>query len=266
MMNTRLHVRVAQWCRFRPIPAYILASILWISVLYAHAVTAGFASYDDAPQIVQNPSLTSLTGSLKYFQSPVSFASDLRGSGGLFYRPLFWLSLAIDEKLWGLNPVAFHLTNVLLHWLSGLFLFLLLRPLLMSSLSSALTSLLWMCLPINSEAVAWISGRPYCLAACFLLLGMLLAERYLSRPAVKYLAGYCLAAFCALFSHEEGVLIVAFTLLLTIAQHKGKSRAAMMLHGVSIITILLYFRLRHAVGATGVTPNGTMASFGLFFS
>jgi Flp pilus assembly protein TadD len=173
--------------------------------------------------------------------------------------------LAIDEKLWGLNPAGFHLTNVLLHWLSGLFLFLLLRRLDVSFLSSALTSLLWLSLPINSEAVAWISGRPYCLAACFLLLGMLFAERYLSYPAAKYLAGYCLAAFCALFSHEEGVLIVGFTLLLIIAKHEGKSRAAMMISGASVISILLYFRLRHAAGATGVTAKGSIASFGLFF-
>jgi hypothetical protein len=198
-------VRVAPWCCSHQVATYVLASLLWTTVLYAHAVTAGFASYDDGPQIVQNPSLSSLAASLKYFQSPVSFASDLRGSGGSFYRPLFWLSLAIDENLWGLNPAGFHLTNVLLHWLSGLFLFLLLRRLDVSSLSSAFTSLLWLGLPINSEAVAWISGRPYCLAACFLLLGMLFSERYLSRPAAKYLAGYCLAAFCALFSHEEGV-------------------------------------------------------------
>jgi Flp pilus assembly protein TadD len=265
MMKAILYVRSAQWCHSHPIATYILASILWTTVLYAHAITAGFASYDDAPQVVQNSSLSSLAASLKYFQSPVSFASDLRGSGGSFYRPLFWLTLAIDEKLWGLNPAGFHLTNVLLHWLSGLFLFLLLRRLHVSSLSSALTSLLWISLPINSEAVAWISGRPYCLAACFLLLGMLFAERYLSRPAVKYLAGYCLAAFCALFSHEEGVLIVVFTLLLIVAKHEGKSRAAMMLFGVSVITLLLYFRLRHAAGATGVTAKGTLASFGLFF-
>jgi len=265
-MNTRLYTRIAQWCRCHPIATYILASVLWTTVLYAHAVTAGFASYDDAPQIVQNPSLASLTGSLKYFRSPVSFASDLRGSGGAFYRPLFWLSLAIDEKLWGLNPVAFHLTNVLLHWSTGLLLFLLLRQLLMSPLSAALTSLLWIGLPVNSEAVVWISGRSYCLAACFLLAGMLLAERYLSRPAVKYLAGYGLAAFCALLSHEQGVLIVAFTLLLIIQNHRGETKPATLLFGASLISILLYFRLRHAAGATGgVTAKGTMASVGLFF-
>jgi Flp pilus assembly protein TadD len=265
MMNTSLHVRAAKWCRSHPIATYILASILWATMLYAHAITAGFASYDDGPQIVQNASLSSLAASLKYFQSPVSFASDLRGSGGSFYRPLFWLSLAIDEKLWGLNPSGFHLTNVLLHWMSGLFLFLLLPRLRVSFLASALTSLLWISLPINSEAVAWISGRPYCLAACFLLLGTLLAGLYLTRPAVKYLAGYCLAAFCALLSHEEGVLIVAFTLLLIIAKHEGRSRAAMTLSGASVISILLYFWLRHIAGATGVAAKGAMASFGLFF-
>jgi Flp pilus assembly protein TadD len=264
-MSTSLYVRVVRWCRRRPIAAYILTSIFWISALYAHAVTSGFASYDDASQIVQNPSLTSLSASLKYLQSPVSFASDLRGSGASFYRPLFWLSLAIDENFWGLNPVAFHLTNVLLHWLTGLILFLLLRRLDMSSLSSALTSLLWASPPINSEAVAWISGRPYCLVACFLLLGTLFAELHLSRPALKYLVGYCIAALCAVFSHEEGVLIAAFTLLLTIARHKVKSRAAIMLHGVSVIAILFYFELRHAAGTTGVSAKGTMASFALFF-
>jgi Flp pilus assembly protein TadD len=265
MMNTTLYARAIQWCRYHPIATYIFASILWTAVLYAHAVTAGFASYDDVPQIVQNPSLSSLTASLKYFQSPVSFASDFRGSGASFYRPLFWLSLAIDEKLWGLNPVAFHVTNVLLHWLSGLFLFLLLRRLNISSLSSALTSLLWIGLPVNSEAVAWISGRPYCLVACFLLLGTLFAERYLSSLGVKYLVGYGLASFCALLSHEEAVLIVAFTLLLTVAKHKGKSRSAMMLYGVSVTTILFYFWLRHTAGATGVTAKGAISSFGLFF-
>jgi Tfp pilus assembly protein PilF len=264
-MSTSLYLRLAQWGRCRPIASYILTSILWTSALYARAVTSGFASYDDASQIVENPSLTSLSASLKYFRSPVSFASDLRGSGASFYRPLFWLSLAIDEKLWGLNPAAFHLTNVLLHWLSGLILFLLLRRLHISSSSSALTSLLWVSLPINSEAVAWISGRPYCLVACFLLLGTLFAELYLSRSALKYLAGYFLAALGAVFSHEEGVLIAAFALLLTIAKHKVKSKAAIMLHDLSVITILLYFGLRHAAGTTGVTAKGTMASFAMFF-
>jgi hypothetical protein len=135
-MNTTLYMRTVHLGRTRPITTYAVTSILWITVLYSQALMAGFASYDDAPQILQNPSLSSLTGSLKYFHSPVSFASDLRGSGQSFYRPLFWLSLAVDEKLWGLNPVPFHLTNVLLHWFSGMLLFQLFRRLDVSTLTS----------------------------------------------------------------------------------------------------------------------------------
>jgi protein O-mannosyl-transferase len=243
----------------------VLTSLLWVTLLYGPAIKGGFSSYDDAPQITQNPALSSLSGTLKYFRTSVSFSSDLHGSGESFYRPIFWLSLAMDKKLWGFNPVAFHFTNLLLHWMSGLFLFLLLRRLHISSLSSAATSLLWLSLPINCEAVAWISGRPYCLAACFLLLGMLLADEYLSRPRARYLVGFCLAASCALLSHEEGVLLVALTFLLIIAKHQVKSRAAIMLNGASVITTLLYFWLRHAASATGFAAKGAVAPFGLFF-
>jgi Flp pilus assembly protein TadD len=94
---------------------------------------------------------------------------------------------------------------------------------------------------------------------------MLFAERYLDHPAMRYVVGYFLAASCALFSHEEGVLIVAFTLLLIIAKHQAKSRSAIILYGASVITIVTYLLLRDRAGVTGVTGKGTSASIGLFF-
>jgi len=77
--------------------AYVLASLLWIILLYGHAIVGGFSSYDDVPQIAQNPALSSSSGALKYFRTSVSFSSDLHGSGESFYRPIFWLSLAMDK-------------------------------------------------------------------------------------------------------------------------------------------------------------------------
>ena len=37
-----------------------------------------------------------------------------------YYRPLVTLSFFLDLKLWGLNPLGFHLTNVLAHLATSL--------------------------------------------------------------------------------------------------------------------------------------------------
>jgi protein O-mannosyl-transferase len=265
MEQTKPFMLAARWCRRRPTAAYLTISILWILLIYTRVIFAGFAPYDDVAQIVHNPSLSTLGTSLKYFHTSVSFISDLRGSGESFFRPLYWLSLALDKQLWGSNPAGFHLTNVFLHWSSGLFSFLLLRRLGVTALSAALTCLLWLCLPINAEAVVWIAARAYCLATFFLLVGLLIADHYLFRPTLFFLVLYCLSSVCAVLSHEEGVLILVFTALLAVVRHKVKSREAIALYAASLVTILLYFCVRHWMGAIVSTDKGAISSFALFF-
>ncbi|MCX6348002.1 MAG: tetratricopeptide repeat protein [Candidatus Aureabacteria bacterium] len=46
------------------------------------------------------------------------------------YKPLVWASYACDYAFWGLYPVGYHLSNVILHSLNAFLLFLLLRALL----------------------------------------------------------------------------------------------------------------------------------------
>src|SRR5262249_9062048 len=49
---------------------------------------------------------------------------------GGHYQPLTWLSFAVDHALWGLNPTGYHLTNVALHAINTVLVFLLVRSLL----------------------------------------------------------------------------------------------------------------------------------------
>ncbi|NJK59127.1 MAG: hypothetical protein HC918_01020 [Oscillatoriales cyanobacterium SM2_1_8] len=42
-----------------------------------------------------------------------------RFGGAAFWRPLTILSFYLDGRLWGLNPVGYHLTSVGLHGLAG---------------------------------------------------------------------------------------------------------------------------------------------------
>src|SRR5580704_6419217 len=165
--------------------------------LYRGVIHAPFV-YDDIDQIQKNASLLHLRTTLQYFHSAVPFTDNLRGFGGSFYRPFFWLSLAVDQKVWGLNPTGFHTTNIVLHWMVGLLGFFLLRRLRASVLVSAMSSLLWLGLPINSEVVAWVSGRSYSLMAIFLFLALLSSDWYLRSK----LSGLVLV-FCCSVSYDS---------------------------------------------------------------
>ena len=149
--------------RSRPMLIFFLCSAVWVLLLYWRALFNPFASYDDLTNIVFNPRLSSWPSVVYYLRTNVSFVDDLRGSGESYYRPFYWVSLALDRKLWGANPAAFHLTSVVLHWLDGCLLFTLLRKFRVPLAVAAGTVLMWQALPINSEIVAWVSARAYLL-------------------------------------------------------------------------------------------------------
>src|ERR1700734_1969914 len=111
------------WIRSHPVPTFLIFSAIWVLLLYWRALFNPFAPYDDLTNIVSNPRLASWHGILYYLRTNVSFVNDLRGSGESYYRPLYWVSLALDRMLWGSHPAGFHVTNLLLHWMNGFLLF-----------------------------------------------------------------------------------------------------------------------------------------------
>ena len=89
------------------------------------------------------------------------------------WMPLTWLSWAIDFKLWGLDPSAYHRTNVLLHALNAGLLFLVARRLLHSTWGALAAALLWALHPMRVESVAWVNERRDVLSGLFYLLAIL---------------------------------------------------------------------------------------------
>ncbi|HEY0263082.1 MAG TPA: hypothetical protein VGC07_01040, partial [Granulicella sp.] len=126
--------------------AFLLLAAVWIALLYGRALAAPFV-YDDLDGVVNNPSLQSWHAfAARFPRAPVDFTTSLRGGGGSTYRPLYWLSLALDRRLWQLNPAGFHLTNLLLHLAVGCAGFRLLRSLRVALTPAALTVLIWLSL------------------------------------------------------------------------------------------------------------------------
>ena len=102
------------------------------------------------------------------------------------YQPLSWVTLGLDYVLWGMNPLGYHLTNLILHAANALLFYWLALRLFslptLESLAKARTALPWAAAfsallfsihPLRVESVAWATERRDVLAGFFLLLTVL---------------------------------------------------------------------------------------------
>src|SRR5262245_21000926 len=73
------------------------------------------------------------------------------------WHPLTWVSLQLDNQLFGLNPRWYHLTNVLLHTANTLLLFAILLRMTAATWPSAFVAALFALHPAHVESVAWVT-------------------------------------------------------------------------------------------------------------
>ena len=242
----------AAWCNQHDGLCFLGIAALWVLALYWKALDAPFV-YDDLEQIANNPALRSWHATFaRFFLAPVAFTAGLLNTGGSTYRPVYWLTLALDTHLWGQDhPAGFHLTNLLFHWLNGALFYRLLRRLRTPALTAAAAALLWLGLPINTEAVAWVSGRAYLLSTFFLLLALLSALSCAGKPKPVALVSYFALALGAVFSHELGFALLPLTLLLLYAVSLRNPRTWIHLIGTASLAAVLYELVKILVGAQG---------------
>lgn len=241
--------------------------LIWVFLLYGSALSNPFV-YDDVPQILENRNVRSIAAATNYFRESVAFSPEYTPYSGSFYRPVFWLSLGLDGQMWGVaSPAGFHLTNIFFHYLNAVLFFLLLRRLGLSFPLTYLIPLIWLSLPVNTEVVAWISGRAFSLATAFVLCGLLVLDSY-SRAGRWYQLALLSAAFlCASLSHEVGIVLLPLGLLLLLYQGRlrGEGIGRVAASGVSLaLSVAIYVALRIYSGARLPSPtlaHGTTAAF-----
>jgi Flp pilus assembly protein TadD len=129
------------------------------------------------------------------------------------WHPLTWISHALDVQLFGLNPVGHHYTNVVLHALNALLLFLLLQSATGFTWRSFIVAALFALHPVNVESVAWASERKNVLSMMFLLLAFQAYGWYARRPAAGRYALVAGLFACGLMSKPQ-VITLPFLLLL----------------------------------------------------
>lgn len=97
------------------------------------------------------------------------------------WHPLTWLSHMLDVQLYGLNAGRHLYTNLVLHVLSTLLLFLALRRMTAIVWRSAFVAAIFALHPLRVESVAWVAERKDVLSTFFWMLTLLAYARYAER-------------------------------------------------------------------------------------
>jgi tetratricopeptide (TPR) repeat protein len=181
-----------------------LAAITWL--VFGQTLRHQFVTYDDPQYVYENAKVVaglSLEG--------VSWAFTHTVAG--IWHPLTIVSHMFDCQLYGLKPAGHHFTNVLLHTIAVILLFLVLRQMTGTLWRSAFVAALFAIHPLHVESVAWISERKDVLGAVFFMLTLGAYIRYAHRPSViSYLL---VLLFFALGLMSKPMLVtVPFVLLL----------------------------------------------------
>lgn len=148
-------------------------------VLYLTALSNPFV-YDDHRTVVDNPSIATLSNveAIAIFEPA---------------RPVVNFSYAFDMAAWGLHPFGFHVTNLVLHVITVLLVYLFARRLaedwreratdetveINPAIVAFSTALLFAIHPIMTEAVGYVSGRSELLCAMFMLAAFLTARAWM---------------------------------------------------------------------------------------
>jgi tetratricopeptide (TPR) repeat protein len=156
----------------------ILFLVLVTAGMYGKVVRYDFINFDD-PDYVQNNHHV-FTG-LSLANAGWAFTSTSMAN----WHPLTWLSLQLDGTIWHRNPAGYHATNVLLHILATVLLYVALRRMTAAVWPSAAVAALFAFHPLHVESVAWISERKDVLSTVFWMLTLWAYARYVERPGWK---------------------------------------------------------------------------------
>jgi len=186
---------------------WIAAFLIGINLLvYAPVRNYDFVNYDDPEYVAKNPHVT---GGLSWDAVTWAFTTGHQAN----WHPLTWLSHMVDVQLFGLNPGAHHLTNVLLHTANTLLLFWVLLQMTGALGRSVFIAALFAVHPLHLESVAWIAERKDVLSTLFGLLTLSLYVRYTRQPsATRYAA--MVACFAASLMAKPMLVTLPFVLLL----------------------------------------------------
>ncbi len=210
---------------------YCIVPLALTAAAFYGSLHDSFLNWDDDVYVVNNPLIQQLSfRTLHRMFSPSTLVS---GS----YQPATILSLAINYAIGKLNPAVYIFTNIFVHLLNVLLVFLFIRKLTHSDRIAGICAVLFGVHPMHVEPVAWITGRKDVLYALFFLSASLCYLRYQDKKGREAVIAYGLALvlfIISLLSKSAAVTLPAVLLLLDFYR-KRKLTAALLLEKVPFL-------------------------------
>jgi protein O-mannosyl-transferase len=251
----------------KKISLWIIFSIIAVTgtLIYSNMFGAGFC-FDDGKDIVYNKMIRDLWAFDHIWQ--IHFSR---------FIPVW--TFALNYQISKLDPFGFHLFNIVVHILASFVVFLLVQvtfktPVMQKNKSGSLNSLdskepslfalfaslIFLCHPIQTQAVSYLVQRSASMAALFYLAAVYFAVRARLKYDKRFYVLAFVSAFAAVFS-KENAFTLPFSLLLyevcfLSLKHETLKKRVMYYWPFFIPLIVVYFSvfhsrvISHGVGAT----------------
>jgi len=149
-----------------------------ILAVYWRITSHEFINYDDGLYVTEN---LNVQAGLTLESIKWAFTTDHAAN----WHPLTWLSHMLDIEIHGLNPMGHHLTNLQIHIVNSILLFLVLKMMTGALWQSSFVAALFALHPLHVESVAWVAERKDVLSTFFWILSMWAYVRYVRHPEKK---------------------------------------------------------------------------------
>jgi protein O-mannosyl-transferase len=156
-----------------------LTVVTW--VVFAQTLRYDFVNYDDPHYVYQN---ARITNGINFANVAWAFTHVHAEN----WHPLTTITHMLDCQLHGLKAGWHHFTNVFLHCVAVVLLFVAMECITGALWRSAFVSAVFAVHPLHVESVAWIAERKDVLSAFFFMLTLLAYSRYTRAPSIgRYL-------------------------------------------------------------------------------
>ncbi|HEX8281565.1 MAG TPA: tetratricopeptide repeat protein, partial [Chthoniobacterales bacterium] len=205
--------------------------------------------WDDVALVLRDPLIRSL------YLIPEGFQHFLftDATASSFYRPIQRLTYTLEYAAFGFAPAAYHVTSVLCHLAAAVALLCFARELLsrfgveerVRRIAPVIAALIWAIHPIQTSAVAYVSGRADSLAAAFGFAGLYLALVALRASGARVwlcTSGAALACLLSALSKEAGLIFLALWPAMLLVQNHRKATLRSL--GIALAVLEIYLSLR----------------------